>query len=472
MKAPPLIYLDHNSTTPVHPVVTAAMVRCLDEVWANPSSGYSSAREAKDLLEEGRGNVADLLGATPGEIVFTSGGTESINTAVFSAVRLHPEKPQLLISTVEHSASEMAARAAAGEENLLRLGTGPDGLYDLAQLEELLSTYGHRIALASLMWANNETGVLPGIEPVAAMLADAGVPLHTDAVQAAGKVPVDVRSFPVDYLSISGHKLFAPKGVGALFVREGAAFHPLIHGGGQEAGRRSGTESVPLAVALGAACRMIAEKVAAGELDRLRERRDHFEQRLLALPGVTRNGHPSLRTPNTSNLRFDGVPASVALVLLDEAGICCSSGSACKARSGKPSHVLQAMGLSEDQARESFRFSLSVGTTDAEVDVAVDRIAEVIKKVRAVRDAAHPNAIEGVPEDWQCEFTHDGGDLACGQLLLDLHLRFKEIEPGSRVAIRSVDAGAPVEIPAWCRVLRHELLDQAHPYYLVLRGPS
>jgi cysteine desulfurase len=378
-----LIYLDHNATTPVHPEVRRAMLECLDRAWANPSSGYSAARQTRVVIDGARASVADLLGATPEEIVFTSGGTEGINTAIASAVRLRSEKPLILISSIEHSACERSASDAAGEAKVLRLRVDRDGRYDLDHLESLLAEHAPRIALASLMWANNETGVLPGIEPAAAMLAEAGVALHTDAVQAAGKVPVDVRSLPADFLSISGHKLFAPKGVGALFVRNGAPFHPLIHGGGQEGGRRSGTEPAALAAALGAACQLVAGKLAAGELDRLRDRRDRFEHQLLALPGAHRNGHPELRTPNTCNLRFEGVPASLALVVLDDFGVCCSSGSACKARSGQPSHVLQAMGLDEPRARASFRFSLSFDTTDAELDQAVDHITETVERVRA-----------------------------------------------------------------------------------------
>lgn len=378
-----MIYLDNNSTTPVHPEVTEAMLRCLNETWANPSAGYTIGRHARGVLDEARSDVAALVGAAPDEILFTSGGTESINAAVFSAIRLQPEKPLILISSVEHSASERAAEAAAGAGNILRLRVDREGIYDLDHLRELLDAHGSRISLASLMWANNETGVLPGIEAAAAMLAGAGVALHCDAVQAAGKVPLDLRALPVDFLSISGHKLFAPKGVGALYVRHGCEFHALIHGGGQESGRRSGTEAVAMAAALGTACRLVQAKLAGGELETLRRRRDRFEQGLLALPGASRNGHPDQRTPNTSNLRFDGVPASVALVLLDELGVCCSSGSACKARSGQPSHVLMAMGLTDRQARESFRFSLSVATTDEEADQGARLIGQAVERVRA-----------------------------------------------------------------------------------------
>jgi cysteine desulfurase len=382
-----VIYLDHNATTPVHPEVRRVLLECLDEAWANPSSGYSPARRSRAALDAARIEVAGLLGATPEEIVFTSGGTESVNTAIASAVHLHPAKPLVLISSVEHSACERAAIDAAGEPQVLRLRVDHDGRYDLGQLADILATHAPQIAIASLMWANNETGVLPGIEAAAELITDAGVLLHTDAVQAAGKVPVDLCSLPADYLSISGHKIFAPKGVGALFVRAGAPFHPLIHGGGQEHSRRSGTEPVALAAALGAASRLVDAKLATGELDTLRHRRDHFEQCLLDLPGAQRNGHPEHRTPNTCNLRFEDVSASLALVLLDEFGICCSSGSACKARSGQASHVLLAMGRNEQEARSSFRFSLSVDTTEAELDQAVDHIAETVTRVRAATTA-------------------------------------------------------------------------------------
>ena len=381
-----MIYLDNNATTPVAPEVLEAMLPFLRDEYANPSSGYEFARPSKAALARARGEVADLLGAEAEEIVFTGCGTESINAAIFSAVRLRPEKPLVLVSTVEHGASWKSAEAAAGMENVIRLGVGRDGLYDLAQLREILDTQAPRLALASLMWANNETGVLPGIREAADLLAAAGVPLHCDAVQAAGKVPVDVRSLPVDFLSISGHKFHAPKGVGALFVRRGADFHPLLNGGSHEGGRRAGTENVAFAAALGCAASLARAKLASGAMGKVAALRDRFEERLLAeVPEAHRNGHREWRTPNTSNLRFDGAPSSVTLVVLDEQGLCCSSGSACKANSGKASHVLTAMGLSDHEARSSLRLSFSTWTTETEADQAAEIVARAVARVRAAQ---------------------------------------------------------------------------------------
>ena len=381
-----MIYLDNNATTRVDPAVLDAMMPFLREEYANPSSGYEFARPARDALAEARGEVAGLLGAAPEEIVFTACGTESINAAIFSAVRLQPDKPLVLVSAVEHSACLRSAEAAAGAGNVLRLRVGRDGLYDLGHLRELLAAHAPRIAVASLMWANNETGVLPGIAEAAALLREFGVSLHSDAVQAAGKVPVDVRSLPVDCLSVSGHKFHAPKGVGALFVREGVAFRPLLNGGGHEGGRRAGTENVAFAVAQGRAASLAGQRLAGRTLGEVSALRDRFEATIFReVPDAHRNGHCDRRTPNTSNLRFDGAPAAVTLVVLDERGLCCSAGPACKAGSGKSSRVLAAMGLTDHEARESLRFSLSPWTTLAEVDEAAAIVVAAVAKVRAAQ---------------------------------------------------------------------------------------
>lgn len=349
---------------------------------ANPSSPHRAGREARAAIESARAEVAALLGTTPEAVVFTSGASESITTAIRSAAALQPQRRKILASALDHSATRRAAHFAVGEENVMLLPLRADGTYDLAALQEILDQAGDQVALASLTWASNETGILPGLPEAAAVLAAAGIPVHADAVQAVGRVPIDVASVPVDFLSLSGHKIHGPPGTGALFVRPGRRFLPLIPGGGQENGRRGGTENVPGLVGLGVAARLAI--AGLGEMPRLATWRDDFEATLARAVGdVDIIGRASPRLANTSCLRFRGAAAAAALVLLDEAGVYCSSGSACTSQSPEHPASLLALGLDRTAAMETLRFSLSRLTTREELDLALETIPRVLAKVRA-----------------------------------------------------------------------------------------
>jgi len=379
-----LIYLDHNATTPLCPEAWEAMLPFLRDNWANPSSGYRFARRARQAVATAREQVAALLGVTADEIVFTSGGTESNNAAIRSAVALHPERRHLVTCATEHDATLRPCEelAAQGYEVTV-LPVDAEGRIDLAAYEAALRP--GQTALVSLMWANNETGLIHPIAEAAAMAHERGILFHTDAVQAAGKVPIDFSATRVHYASLSGHKLHAPKGVGVLYVNGTARFHPSQLGGGQEGGRRSGTLNVPGIVGLGAAAAAARQHLdgdgAAGA-----RRRDHFEAELARrLPGVHRHAAQAPRLPNTSNFRIDGVDAQGAIILLDNQGLCVSSGSACATGSIKPSHVLTAMGLASRPARETLRVSLARTTTDEDVSAALAALEGAVAKLRLTR---------------------------------------------------------------------------------------
>ena len=377
-----MINLDNNASSPIDETVFRAMEPWLrSQSGANPSSPHRAGREARAAIESARAAVADLLRATPEAVVFTSGASESITTAIHSATILQPQKRKILTSALDHSATRRAAVLAVGEENVLRLPLGADGTYDLEALAGILAREGDQIALASLIWASNETGLLPGLPEAAVLLAAAGVPVHADAVQAVGRVPVDLSSVPVDFLSLSGHKIHGPPGTGALFVRPGRRFRALIPGGGQENGRRGGTENVPGLVGLGVAARLAGEGLM--EMPRLAEWRDGFEAELTGGIGdVDVVGGTPPRLPNTCCLRFKGAASAAALVLLDEAGLACSSGSACSSHSPEPPASLLALGLDRTAAMETLRFSLSRCTTRKELALALQIIPRVIAKVR------------------------------------------------------------------------------------------
>ncbi len=372
-----MIYLDHNATTPVCPEALAAMMPYLTECWANPSSGYRFARRAKEAVATARGQVAQRIGAAPEEIVFTSGGTEADNAAIASAVALHPERRHVVTCATEHDAvlAPVAALEARGWR-VTRLSVDAAGRVDLAELGAAIVE--GETALVSLMWANNETGVIHPVAEAAALAHAKGVLFHTDAVQAVGKVPVSLADTPAHLASLSGHKFGAPKGIGALWVRENVKFKATMLGGGQEGDRRSGTLNVPGIVALGAAA-TVAEPMAPGL-------RDSFEAELLSrVEGVTVNGAAAPRVPNTSNVRLEGVDAQGALILLDNAGICASTGSACATGSIRPSHVLTAMGLASRPARETLRFSFGKTTTREDVARALEALEAAVKKLRVTR---------------------------------------------------------------------------------------
>ncbi len=379
-------YFDNNATTRVAPEVLDAMLPFYTENWGNPSSAYSFGHELNQHLDEARAKVAALIGADPREIIFTSCGTESINTALNSALAVRPEKRHIVTTAVEHSATLkfcLAAQKRGYEVTFLKVDHS--GALDLQELEKAIRG---DTAVVSIMWANNETGLLFPISEAAAICRDKGVLFHTDAVQAAGKIAIDAHSAGVDFLSLSAHKLHAPKGIGLLYVRRHTRFHPYIIGGGQERSRRGGTENVAYIVGFGRAAELALANLN-DESTRVRRLRDRLEEGILArVPGSFLNGPREPRLPNTCNIAFDGVEAEGILLLLDQAGICVSSGSACTTGSLEPSHVLVAMGCSAGRARSSIRFSLGIYNTDAEVSYVLEQLPPIIERLRALAPAA------------------------------------------------------------------------------------
>ncbi len=375
-----ICYFDNNATTQIAPEVLEAMLPFLKEHWGNPSSAYSFGRRVAKDVEKAREKVAALINADPREVVFTSCGSESNNSAIHSALMTHPEKRHVLSTAVEHSANikfcDFLQKQGYG---VTLLPVEPDGSLDLHLLEKSIRP---DTAIVSAIWANNETGVLFPIEEAAAICRSKGVLFHTDSVQTPGKLKIDVKELGVDFLSLSAHKLHAPKGMGSLYVKRRTRYQPYIIGGGQERGRRGGTENVPYMVAFGQAAEL-AKVNLADENTRVRALRDKLESGILErIPGSSRNGAKEPRLPNTSNLAFDGVEAEGILMLLDQAGVCASSGSACTTGSLDPSHVLLAMGFTAARARSSIRFSLGVYNTAAEVDYVLEKLPGIIERLR------------------------------------------------------------------------------------------
>jgi cysteine desulfurase len=334
---------------------------------------------AKDV-EKARERVASLMNADPREIVFTSCGSESNNSAMHSALATHPEKRHVLTTAVEHSANIKFCDFLQKQGYAVTLlPVEPDGSLDLHLLEKSIRP---DTAIVSVMWANNETGVLFPIEEVAAICRSKGVLCHTDAVQTPGKLKMDVKELGVDFLSLSAHKLHAPKGIGALYVKRRTKYQPYIVGGGQERGRRGGTENVPYIAGFGRAAELAAVHIT-DENTRVRALRDKLESGILErIPGSSRNGAKEPRLPNTSNIAFDGVEAEGILMLLDQADVCASSGSACTTGSLDPSHVLLAMGFNAARARSSIRFSLGIYNTAEEVDYVLKKLPPIIERLR------------------------------------------------------------------------------------------
>ncbi len=371
-----MIYLDNNATTPIVPQVVDAMLPFLREHFANPSSAYRSARGVERAITTARAQVAALIHAEPEEVIFTSSGTESNNTAIDSAMSRWPERKHLIISATEHPAIiEPANRWLERGGTVTRLGVNRPGHIDLDELRTTLRE--HPTALVSVMWANNETGVTAPIAEIAAIAHEAGALFHTDAVQAVGKLPIDVRACGIDFLSLSGHKFHAPKGIGALFASRRVGFRPWLLGGGQEHGRRSGTENVAGIVALGVA----AELAMKADHAAVRALRDEFES-LVRDPLV--NGDPAQRLGTTSSLCFPGIDAAGMLILLDERGVCCSAGSACHSAAVHPSPVLEAMGLDAAHAASTLRFSFSRFNTLDEAREAARLVNECAAKMRSL----------------------------------------------------------------------------------------
>lgn len=386
MKSNELIYLDNNATTKVDPAVVEEMMPYLTEFYGNPSSAYGFGQRVGKALGESRERVAGLIGCDPGEVIFTSCGTESTNAAIHSALAMDRDRQHIVTTRVEHSATlktcEMLAKR--GYE-ITWLGVDSNGQVDVAELERSVRS---DTALVSVMWANNETGVLFPIEQISEIVRAKGALFHTDAVQTIGKLPVQLRDAKINFLSLSGHKLHCPKGVGALYVNRRTKFHPFMTGGSQENSKRAGTENVASIVALGKACE-VAGSFLDHETTVVRKLRDDFEAGILErVEGVQVNGDRENRLPNTSNLAFNGVDSEAVLMLLDQHGICCSAGSACTAGSLHPSHVLKAMGFSDDRARSSLRFSFGRFNTAAEVEKALEVVPQVIGKLRRIAVAA------------------------------------------------------------------------------------
>jgi len=376
-----LCYFDNNATTRVAPEVVDALIPFLRDHWGNPSSAYSFGHDVTRPLEEARIKVAALINADPREIIFTSCGTESNNSAIHSALIAHPERRHILTTAVEHSANIKFCDFLKKQGlTVTFLPVESDGSLDLHLLEKSIRP---DTAIVSVMWANNETGVLFPIEEIAAICRSKGALFHTDAVQLPGKLNIDVKELGVDMLSLSAHKLHAPKGIGLLYVKRRTQYHPYVIGGGQERGRRGGTENVPYIVAFGRA----AELAMAGVQDentRVRALRDKLENGIFeAIDGTSRNGAKEPRLPNTTNIAFEGVEAEGILLLLDQASICASSGSACTTGSLDPSHVLLAMGCSTARARSSIRFSLGMYNKEPEVQYVLKCLPGIISRLRA-----------------------------------------------------------------------------------------
>jgi cysteine desulfurase len=364
-----MIDLDANATTRLLPEVLEAMLPWLGGGHANPSGSYAAAKLARAAIENARGQVAELIGAEPEEIVFTGGGTESVNTALRSLdVLCGPGA--VVVSAIEHSAVLRCVESFTREIRRLPVDAGGRVRVDA------LTAVMEGAAFVSMMAANNETGVIQPLREVVKMVA---MPVHSDAIQAAGKMPIDVKVPGVDLLSLSAHKFHGPAGVGALYVRSGLKFEPLLRGGGQEGGRRSGTENTAGIVGMGAAAACAMRQLDSSV-------RDAFERSVLELTsGVTVNGDVSFRLPNTSHLSFDGCDAAGLLILLDEAGVACSAGSACMTGKQKPSHVQLAMGILEARAKSSLRFSFSRLNTMEEALAAAGLVALAVEKLRRVQ---------------------------------------------------------------------------------------
>jgi cysteine desulfurase len=377
-----IIYLDNNATTQIDPAVLEEMRPFLEKFYGNPSSGYQFGAQVREAIELARHRVATLLGCLPAEIVFTGCGTESNNTALNAALQLDPARQHVVTSAVEHSAINKHC------EQLVRRGCsvtilGVDGSGNL-DLEEFENAIRPETAIVSLMWANNETGVLFPIEELAEIANRKRVLFHTDAIQAVGKIPIRLAEAKINFLSLSGHKLHAPKGVGALYVNRRSAFRASLFGGSQENGRRAGTENVASIIGLGKAAERASEELA-DEQTRVRAMRDRFEEGILAtVPESFVNGDRTMRLPNTSSLSFAGIESDAALLMLDQHNICCSAGSACRTGSLQASHVLRAMNLSEERLRGSLRFSFGRFNTEAEVDKALTIVPRVMAKLRAM----------------------------------------------------------------------------------------
>lgn len=384
------VYLDNNATTSVAKEVLEVMLPYLQEEYGNPSSMYEFARKPIKAVEKARRQVAEFLGAAyDDEIIFTSCGSESDSTAILGSLQaLGTERNEVIISDVEHPAVfNLRKHLERMGYTVKVLPVNKSGLVEVASLENVIS---EKTALVSVMYANNETGCIMPIAELTEVAHKFGALMHTDAVQAAGKVKIDVQKLNVDMLGISGHKIHAPKGVGALYLKRGTSFRPFLAGGHQERGRRAGTENVASIAALGKACEMAGEALEYEQTE-IRRLRDKLEAGLLAIPYSYLNGDREKRTPNTTNISFEFIEGEAILLSMSDKGICASTGSACSSESLEPSHVLLAQGLPAKLAHSAVRFSLSRYTTESEIDYVISEMPKVIERIRKMSPFWHEN---------------------------------------------------------------------------------
>jgi len=374
------IYLDNNATTKIAPEAFDEMTPYLTDLYGNPSSMHTFGGSLHNKIEEARERVAALIGAELDEIIFTSCGTESDNTALMSAVESYPQKRHIITTRVEHPAVFNFAKHLARKG--FRVTFIPVDSFGRLDMDAFSKALDDDVVVVSVMYANNESGVIFPIEEIGEILKERKIIFHTDAVQAVGKLPIDVKKLPVDMLSLSGHKIHAPKGIGALYLRRGTRFYPYIIGGHQENGRRAGTENIASIIGLGKACELAAKNIKK-EVAYLSALRDKLEKRLMELcPDVRVNGDRENRLPNTTNMSFEYVEGEAILLRSNEYGICASSGSACTSGSLEPSRVLRAMGVPFTAIHGSIRFSLSRYNTEEEIDTVIEIMPKIIKQLR------------------------------------------------------------------------------------------
>lgn len=374
-----MLYFDNNATTPLAPEVREAMLPFLGGNAGNPSSAHTAGRAARRAVENARAQMAALLGAIPDALIFTSGGTESINTAVRGALVAQPQKRHIVTSAIEHSATKNLCEYLEREGyEITWLGVDENGL---PWMDEFVSSLRGDTALATLLWANNETGVIFPMEEMARTAHERRIIFHVDAVQAVGKLSINLANIPIHLLSVSAHKFHGPMGVGALFVRQGLGLPPLILGGGQEHGRRGGTENVSGIIGMGQAAEL-ARAALTGDMPRVAEMRDALEADVRRLvPQARFHGDPQHRLPNTTNFALPGLDARALLVVLDRLGVACSIGSACSSGSPDASHVLRAMGVPEDEAKSSLRFSLSRMNHPEEIPAVIQALTQALERM-------------------------------------------------------------------------------------------
>ena len=374
------IYVDNNATTRVAPEVVEAMLPYLSDNYGNPSSMHAFGGNVGAKLKAAREQVASLLGARPEEILFTSCGTESDSTAIHAAIQSHPDKRHIVTTRVEHPAVKNLCEHLG--KNGYRITVVPVDRQGRLDLDVLYKNLSDDTAIVSAMWANNETGTIFPVEEIAREVRGRGIVFHSDAVQAVGKIPINMADSAIDMLSVSGHKLHAPKGIGVLYLRKGTKFAPFLMGGHQEGGRRAGTENTASIIAMGRAAQLALEMME-DENTRVKALRDKLESELLKrVPQSMINGDPENRLPNTTSIAFEFVEGEAILLLMDQYGICASSGSACTSGSLEPSHVLRAMGVPFTAAHGSIRYSLSIYNTEDEIDFIIDKMPPIIERLR------------------------------------------------------------------------------------------